>query len=63
MGDLLYLLGREGIDALEEVVEVFFPTVVEEALAEVEGKALAIVARHAKLTFYLTFGGIELGSA
>lgn len=53
----------EGIDALEEVVDVFFPTVVEETLAEVEGKALTVVARHAKLTLYLTLCGIELRGA
>ena len=60
LGDLLYLLGRECVDALEEVVDVLFPAIVQEALAEVEGKALAVVAGHSQLTFYLTLGGIEL---
>ena len=63
LGDLLYLFRGKGIDALEEVVDIFFPTVVKETLSEVEGKALAVVARHAKLTLYLTFSCIELRSA
>ena len=40
----LYAVGRYGVDAVEESVDVASVAVVEECPSEVEGKALAIVA-------------------
>ena len=60
LGHLLHLLGCDVIYALEELMNVFFPTVVEETFAEVDGKLLAIVGCNAQLAFQLALGGLQL---
>ena len=56
----LYLFGCNLIYLLVESVYVLLPAIVKEALAEVEGKVLAVVASHAYLTLNLLLGGLEL---
>ena len=56
----LYLFGSNLIYLLVESVYVLLPAIVKEALAEVEGEVLAVVASHAYLTLYLLLGSLEL---
>ena len=56
----LYLFGSNLIYLLVESVYVLLPAIVKEALAEVEGEVLAVVASHAYLTLNLLLGGLEL---
>ena len=58
---LLYLLSRNGINALVELFEITFLSVVEIASAEVKGKLLTVVTGNGELTFQLALGRIELG--
>ena len=60
MCHLLHLLGGNGVDAVEELLDVLLPAVVEEALAEVDGKLLAVVGGNTQLSFQLAFGGLQL---
>ena len=59
-GHGLYLFGSNLIYLLVESVYVLLPAIVKEALAEVEGEVLAVVASHAYLTLYLLLGSLEL---
>lgn len=56
----LYLFGSNLIYLLVESVYVLLPAIVKEALAEVEGEVLAVVASHAYLSLNLLLGGLEL---
>lgn len=56
----LYLFGSNLIHLLVESVYILLPAIVKEALAEVEGKVLAVVASHAYLSLNLLLGGLEL---
>ncbi len=56
----LYLFGSNLIHLLVEAVYVLLPAIVKEALAEVEGEVLAVVASHAYLSLNLLLGGLEL---
>lgn len=56
----LYLFGSNLIHLLVESVYILLPAIVKEALAEVEGEVLAVVASHAYLSLYLLLGGLEL---
>ena len=58
---LLYLLSRNGINALVELFEITFMSVVEIASAEVKGKLLTVVTGNGELTFQLALGRVELG--
>lgn len=60
LGHLLYGGWRDGVDHGEELGGVFLAAVVEVALGEVEGEALAAVACHGYLPLYLLLGGGEL---
>ena len=60
LGYLLYLGWRDGIDIVVESGDILFPSVVEEALSEVEGELFAVVARHAYLSFDLLLRGAQL---
>ena len=60
---LLYLLSRNGINALVELFEITFLSVVKIASAEVKGKLLTVVTGNGELTFQLALGRIELGRA
>lgn len=59
-GHGLYLFGSNLIHQLVESVYVLLPAIVKEALAEVEGEVLAVVASHAYLSLNLLLGGLEL---
>ena len=59
-GHGLYLFGSNFIYLLVESVYILLPAIVKEALAEVEGKVLAVVASHAYLSLNLLLGGLEL---
>lgn len=61
MGYFLYLTGRESVDTFEEGGDVFLMTIVEKAPAEIDGKALSVVARYGYLSLNLPLGGIQLG--
>ena len=50
---LLYLIGRYGIYLCKQAVNILLAAIVEEALAEVYGKALIVVACYAQLPLYL----------
>ena len=56
----LNLGGSNLIHLLVEAVNVLLPAIVQEALAEVEGEVLAVVASHAYLTLNLFLGSFEL---
>lgn len=56
----LNLGGGNLIHLLVEAVNVLLPAIVQEALAEVEGEVLAVVARYAYLTLNLFLGSLEL---
>lgn len=56
----LYLFGCNLIYLLVETVYILLPSIMEEALAEVEGEVLAVVASHAYLSLNLLLGGLEL---
>lgn len=56
----LYLFGSNLIYLLVESVYVLLPAIVKEALAEVEGEVLAVVASHAYLSLNLLLGSLEL---
>ena len=58
----MYVFSCHLIYAVVEVCDVFLPAVVQEALAEIEGKLLMIVAGNGYLTFQLAFGIAQLGS-
>ena len=60
---LLYLLSRNGINALVELFEITFLSVVKIASAEVKGKLLTVVTGNGELAFQLSLGGVELGYA
>ena len=53
LGYLLYLGWRDGVDIVVERGDILLPSVVEEALSEVEGELFAVVARHTYLSFDL----------
>ena len=59
-GHGLYLFGGNLIYLLVESVYILLPSIMEEALAEVEGEVLAVVASHAYLTLNLFLGSLEL---
>ena len=59
-GHGLYLFSSNLIYLLVESVYVLLPAIVKEALAEVEGEVLAVVASYAYLSLYLLLGGLEL---
>ena len=59
-GHGLYLFGCNLIYLLVESVYILLPAIVKEALAEVEGEVLAVVASHAYLTLNLFLGSLEL---
>ena len=59
-GHGLYLFSSNLIYLLVESVYVLLPAIVKEALAEVEGEVLAVVASHAYLSLNLLLGGLEL---
>ena len=50
---LLYLIGRNGIYLCKQAVNIFLAAIMEEALAEIYGKALVVVASYAQLPLYL----------
>ena len=54
----LNLGGGNLIHLLVEAVNVLLPAIVQEALAEVEGEVLAVVASHAYLTLNLFLGSL-----
>ena len=56
----LNLGGGNLIHLLVEAVNVLLPAIVQEALAEVEGEVLAVVASYAYLTLNLFLGSLEL---
>lgn len=56
----LNLGGGNLIHLLVEAVNVLLPAIVQEALAEVEGEVLAVVASHAYLALNLFLGSLEL---
>lgn len=56
----LNLGGSNLIHLLVEAVNVLLPAIVQEALAEVEGEVLAVVASYAYLTLNLFLGSLEL---
>ena len=60
LSHLLHLLGGYGVDAVEELLDVLLPAVVEEAFAEIDGKLLAVVGGNTQLSFQLAFGGLQL---
>lgn len=60
VGDGMNLFWRDSVNLLIKALDVFLATVVQEALAEVEGELLAIVGGYAYLSLQLSFGGIEL---
>ena len=60
---VLQLRGREGVDALKELVDVALLTVVQEVLGHVEGILLAIVAGDGYLPLQLALGGGQLAVA
>ena len=60
---LLYFISRNGINALVELFEITFLSVVEVASAEVKSKLLTVVTGNGELTFQLALGRIELGCA
>lgn len=55
-----YLFGSNLIHLLVESVYVLLPAIVKEALAEVEGEVLAVVASYAYLALNLFLGSLEL---
>ena len=57
---VLYLLRCDGIYLLVEVRNAFLPTIVQVALAEVEGEVLSVVAGHTYLPFDLLLGSSQL---
>ena len=59
----LVLICSHLVDAVLEMGDVLLPAVMQETLAEVEGKLFAIVAGNGNLPFQLTFGIAELGGA
>ena len=56
----LNLGGGNLIHLLVEAVNVLLPAIMQEALAEVEGEVLAVVASYAYLTLNLFLGSLEL---
>ena len=56
----LNLGGGNLIHLLVEAVNVLLPAIVQEALAEVEGEVLSVVASYAYLTLNLFLGSLEL---
>ena len=60
LSHLLHLLGGNGVNAVEELLNVLLPAVVEEALAKIDGKLLAVVGGNTQLSFQLAFGGLQL---
>ena len=56
----LNLGGGNLIHLLVEVVNVLLPAIMQEALAEVEGEVLTVVAGHAYLSLDLLLGSLEL---
>ena len=55
------MTGCESVDTFEEGGDVFLMTIVEKAPAEIDGKALSVVARYGYLSLNLPLGGIQLG--
>ena len=53
---VLNLLAGDGFHLFVEAINVFLPTIVEEALTEIEGEVLTVVAGNANLTLNLLFG-------
>ena len=56
LGDFLYLLRGDFVYLLVEMLDVLEPTIMEVALAEVEGEVLTVVASHSYLSLNLLFG-------
>lgn len=50
---VLNLLAGNGFHLFVEAINVFLPTIVEEALTEIEGEVLTVVAGNANLTLNL----------
>ena len=53
LGYVLYVLRRHRINLSKQLPKVFFLSIVQKALAKVEGKILAVVTGYGNLSLYL----------
>ena len=60
---VLQLLCRNGVNLLQEGVDITFFVVMQETLGKVEGELLTVVAGNGYLSFELSLGGCQLALA
>ena len=57
---VLQLLGSNGIDLPEKVIDVAFLIIMQETLGKIEGKLFAVITGNGYLPFYLSLGSLQL---